>query len=242
MPAPPPDAAPAPGAEVLITRPLPGATATAARVAARGFRPLLAPLLTIAPQPLAEASVPPGLGAIAVSSASALPGLPASLRALPLFAVGDATAAAARAAGFARVSSAGADAAALAALIARATPAGALLLALGAGQGTALEQALRAAGREVHRRDLYAALPVPALPAAAVMALAAGSVAAALFFSAETARVFVRLAGAAGLAGRLDGVTACAIGPAAGMALRALRWRQIRLADHPTQDAMLALL
>lgn len=229
-------------AGVLITRPLPDGEATAARVAARGFRPLLAPMLTIRTHPIGPEALPAGLVAIALTSGNAIPGLPAALHPLPLFAVGDATAAKARAAGFAAVASAAADAAALATLLARAAPLGPLLLAVGEGQGAALEQTLRAQGREVHCRVLYTAEPATSLPAEAVAALRGGSVHAALFFSAETARTFVHLAGAAGLADALDTVTACAIGRSAAVALEALRWRQIRLAAHPTQDAMLALL
>ncbi len=231
-------------ARVLVTRPLPAGAATAAALAARGVAPLLAPMLVIRPLPLApdDPALAAGLAAVAVTSGNAVPGLPAALRALPLFAVGDATAARARAAGFARVASAGADAAALAALLARAAPPGALLLAVGEGRGAALEQALRAQGRTVHRRTLYAAEPAGALPAEAADALRSGTVDAALFFSAETARVFVRLAEAAGVADALGGVTACAIGRPAAVALEALRWREIRLAAHPTQEAMLALL
>ena len=231
------------GPLVLVTRPLPAGMGTAAALAARGFAPLLAPLLVIRPRALeTDGAVPAGLAAIAVTSGNALPGLPAALHPLPLFAVGDATAARARAAGFTDVTSAGADATALAALLDRDAPPGPLLLGVGAGQGAALAQALRARGREVHRRALYAAEPVAALPDAAVAALRAGTVGAALFFSAETARVFVRLAAAADVAGTLGDVTACAIGRPSVVALETLRWRDIRLATHPSQDAMLALL
>jgi uroporphyrinogen-III synthase len=232
----------APIPSVLITRPLPAAAATATKVAARGFHPLLAPMLAIRTQPIDAVALPAGLAAAVVTSGNAIPGLPAVLHPLPLFAVGDATADKARAAGFAAVTSAGADSTALAALLLRLAPPGPLLLALGEGQGAALEQTLRAHGRDVHLRVPYIAVPATELPAETRAALLDGKVSAALFFSAETARTFVRLAEAAGVADRLDHVTACAIGPPSAVALRALRWRQIRLATHPTQDAMLALL
>jgi uroporphyrinogen-III synthase len=63
-----------------------------------------------------------------------------------------------------------------------------------------------------------------------------------LFFSAETARAFVTLVGAAGLASRVADVEALAIGRPACVALEALPWRAIRVAARPTQDEMLALL
>ena len=224
---------------VLITRPLPAAEATAARVLALGRPALVAPLLAIR---VLAADLPEAPAAIAVTSGHALAGLPARLHGVPLFAVGAATAARARAAGFAVVASADGDAAALAALLRRDAPAGELLLAVGEGQGAALEQALTVAGRKVLRRAVYAAEPAADLPAPARAALAAGTIGAALFFSAETARVFVRLARAAGVAENLGSIEACAIGRPAGVALEALRWRRIRLAANPTEDAMLALL
>ncbi len=224
---------------VLITRPLPAAEATAARVRALGRPAVVAPLLAIR---VLAGDLPEAPAAIAVTSGHALAGLPARLHGVPLFAVGAATAARARAAGFAVVASADGDAAALAALLRRDAPAGELLLAVGEGQGAALEQALTAAGRKVLRRAVYAAEPAADLPAAARAALAAGTIGAALFFSAETARVFVRLARAAGLAENLGTIEACAIGRPAAVALETLRWRRIRLAANPTEDAMLALL
>lgn len=233
----------APPRIVLLTRPRADAEATAARLAALGWMPLRAPMLRIRMLP---AEIPEDVAAIALTSGNAIPALPARLHAVPVFAVGDATASRARAAGFARVRSAGADAAALAALIAAEAPPGRLLLAVGEGRGDRLARALAdpASGqaRIVDRRAVYAADPTEALPMDAVDALRAGRVAAALFFSAETARVFVRLAEAAGVAGCCAGLAAFAIGAPAVVALQALPWREIGQASHPTQEAILALL
>ncbi len=229
----------APPRTILVTRPAPEAEATAALLAARGWTPLLAPMLRI--RPLA-ADLPEDIAAIALTSGNAVPALPARLQGVPVFAVGDATAARARAAGFTDIRSAGADAAALADLIVAEAPAGTLLLAVGEGRGERLEQSLAARGRAVIRRAVYAADPATALPPTAADALRAGRVAAALFFSAETVRVFVRLAREAGLAESVSGVSAFAIGGPAVVALQALPWREIRQASHPTQEAMLALL
>src|SRR5436305_9304945 len=94
---------------VLITRPFAGGEATSRLVASMGWRPLLAPVLKVAP--IATQLPPPtGLQAVLVTSANALPGLPAAYHRLPLMAVGDATAARAREAGFAQVHSAAGDA------------------------------------------------------------------------------------------------------------------------------------
>ena len=228
---------------VLITRPEPGASDTAARVAALGYQPVVAPLLRIstlhAPLPASGR-----LQAILITSANAIPALPASHRHLPLFAVGAATAARARDAGFAQVHSADGDAGALAELVVRSChpEAAPLLLAGGRGQGHALAGDLRARGFAVVRRVLYAAAPTAALPEAAREALTAGRLSAALFFSADTARQCVRLVETARLQEAVRQVAALAIGETAAMALQALPWRRIRVAARPNQDAMLALL
>ncbi len=228
---------------VLITRPEPGASETAARVAALGYEPVVAPLLEI--QTLRPPLPPSGhVQAIAVTSGSAISPLPASHRHLPLFAVGEATAARARAARFAHASSADGDAAALAALVARSCDpnAGPVLLACGREQGTALAGDLRARGFTVIRRVVYVAVPVASLPDAAREAFASRALIAALFFSAETARHCTRLLQAARLQQSVRSVDALAIGRPAAVALQALPWRRILVAARPNQDAMLALL
>lgn len=227
----------------MITRPEPGASETAARVAALGFQPIVAPLLAISPLPTPLPSSGQ-VQAILVTSRNAIQALPASHRHLPLFAVGDATAQRARSAGFDRVASADGDAAALADLVARTViaHAGPLLLATGRLQGNPLAADLRRRGFAVVRRVVYAAEPVPALPAAAGAALSAGTVRAAMFFSAETARTCVHLLQGAALHEAVRTVDALAIGRPAAVALEALPWRRVRVAARPGQDAMLALL
>ena len=129
--------------------------------------------------------------------------MPAADLRLPVLAVGEATAAEARAHGFVNVTAAEGDAAALAALAAdRLDPAaGPLLLAVGEGYGAELAAALRRRGFRVLRRVVYAAAPATALPEAARAALAAEAVVAALFFSPRSARCAISLLRAAGLAG-----------------------------------------
>jgi len=228
---------------VLVTRPEPMAAQTAARVAALGLTPVIAPLLDIS---LLAASLPDAsrLQAVLVTSAAAIPGVPASHRALPLLAVGDMTAERAREAGFSRVHSAGADAQALADLAVRQLnpAAGPLLLAAREGLGEPLELDLQDRGFTVIRRAVYAVAPVASLPEPARAALRDGSLRAALFFSADTARAFVRLVQAENLADLVAEIDALAIGEPAAVALRVLPWRGVHVAAHPTQDHMLGLL
>lgn len=231
----PPDA-------VLITRPEPGASETAARVAAMGLVPIVAPLLEIRRLPV---RLPSGrIAAILLTSGNAVDTLPASCRALPVLAVGAATARRAVQAGFANVASADGDAVALAALVRARVNAedGALLLASGRGQGLALAADLRASGYRVARRVAYASVAVARLSEPAMAALRDDQIRTVLLFSAETARHFVRLVRRAGLLDSLPRCEAITIGPQAGMALKDVRWARIRVASKPTQDEMLALL
>ncbi len=229
---------------VLITRPPPGAERTEAMLAARGLRGVIAPFLVITP--LAASPNDPGAGdvqAILVTSANAIPALPSRLFHVPLLAVGDATAACARDAGFASFASADGDAAALAALTAaRCDPAaGPLLLATGRGHGAALAADLRARGFTVAVRTVYASDPVRHFPDLAAATLAEGRLRAALFFSAAAARAFAATLPRA-IRPALAAVDALAIADAAARPIAPLPWRAVRAALHPTQDELLALL
>jgi uroporphyrinogen-III synthase len=227
---------------VLVTRPEPGAAETVARLDTLGFASVLAPFLRIrilSPRLPEPASVQ----AVVVTSANALPAIPITYRNVPLLAVGDATAARARQAGFTGVTSASGDAEALASLIAEVCDPvrGPLLQLAGRGQGGKLAADLRRSGFRVLRRCVYVSTAVARFPEAAAEAIAEGRVRAALFFSAETARAFVRCLPPA-LAPRLADMVALAIGPAAASVLQSLPWRHVRAAARPTQDDLLALL
>jgi uroporphyrinogen-III synthase len=230
-------------AQVLITRSEPGASDTAARVAALGLVPVVVPVLATRPM---ETVLPSSaaIAAVLLTSSSAIPALLPEYHDLPLLAVGDASAARARAAGFRNVLSAGGDANDLAVLAKTQLrpdlrP---ILLAVGQLQGNALADNLRAGGFRVLRRVVYSMVPARALTAPALAALRAGQVRAALFFSAETARHFVQLVQSARLGTAMRSVEAISIGQPAAMALGRLKWRRIRVAARPNQDEMLALL
>ena len=240
---------------IPITRPEPPATETAMRVAAMGFYPMVAPMMTIrtmAPLHLAptpRSGRPHGasrgnLTGILVTSGNALPALGADFHDIPLWAVGHATAVKARQAGFRAVTSADGDATALANLIAdRTRPTQSrFLLVSGRGQGMALAATLRARGYRITRRVAYATEPAQTLPDAAVFALRAGCVTHALFFSAETVHVFHRLVQRDGLGQFLAGCDALAISRRTEVALQGLPWRRISVAAAPDQDSLLALL
>ncbi len=223
---------------VLITRPEASSAGLAARIAALGYRPVIAPMFSVRGR---HVPLPPSVQAILVTSGNALPGLQPTR--LPLFAVGDATAARAAELGFADVRSAGRDAVALAALVAASADpaAGPLLLASGAGQGMSLAADLRARGFRVLRRVCYVALPVQRFPANAAELLTSGDAHAVLFLSAETATAFVRLLPPE-LTHALASIVALAIGQRTADVLEPLGWQQIRRARNPTLDDVLALI
>ncbi|MBI0536745.1 uroporphyrinogen-III synthase [Roseomonas sp. KE2513] len=226
----------------LITRPEPGAAATAARVASLGWRPILAPALVLTPLPMPPA---PAAQAALVASAAAVPALAAACPlGLPLLAVGEGTAEAARAAGFATVFAAGGDAESLAALAAArlALGDGPLLLAAGRGYGDDLAASLTTRGFALIRREAYVAAEAAELPAPARAALVAGSVRAALFLSPRSARATASLLRSAGLSGAATAIRAVALSGRVARALDGLPWGGLDVAARPDQDTLLGLL
>ena len=227
---------------ILVTRPEPGASQTADRIAALGFVPVVAPVLAITAA--AGFDLPDCIAATVITSRNAIAACPRFCHERAVFTVGTATAACATAAGFNHVIEADGDAAALAKLVADSLSPqrGSLFLPAGRGQGLSLAHSLRKSGFRVIRRVAYHAASVPVLPDAAVSDLERGQLTAALFFSTETARHFVRLVLAAGLGEAVNDVEAVSISERPAMPLRRLTWRRINVAAKPNQDAMLSLL
>jgi uroporphyrinogen-III synthase len=234
---------------VLVTRPQPAAAALAARLTALGHAAVIEPLLTIVPEAdacerLAQAFV--GAQAVLFTSVNGVEAFADARgrRDLRVFAVGDATASAARAAGFTEVESAGGDVASLAALVrARASPgAGALVHARGSDVAGDLAGELGAAGFTLRRVALYRAIPAETLSSSVIAAFHRGRIDAALFFSPRTAAAFVRLARAAGIEGASAAAVALALSPAVAAELGTLSWRRLLTAEEPTETAILDML
>jgi uroporphyrinogen-III synthase len=229
--------------QILITRAEPAATETSERVKAIGHLPLVTPIFQTFTGSI-DVSRPDRVAAILFTSRNAIEGVSASLRTRRVFAVGDATAQAAMAAGFDQVKSAAGNAQNLATLIAdELDPAqGTLLLPTAKRQGIHLATLLRKRGFRVVRKIAYKVEKLPELPPLTVQGLRSGQVAVALFFSTESAHHFVRLIRAAGLVDTLRNVEAVAISQRAIMPLSPLPWRRVSVAEAPNQDAMLILL
>lgn len=229
---------------LLLTRPRAQSEAFAAVLAAElpgRFRTLVAPLIEIVP--VAEAPLDlSGLQGLLFTSSNGVEAFAARTadRSLPALCVGDMTAAAARAAGFADAASADGDVAAIAALAAAAyrPGAGAFLHVRGRHAAGDLTGRLAAAGIPARAAELYDQRTVDLAPAAA-SALAAGAVEVVALFSPRSARIFAAQARAAGWP--LGGVAFAALSPAVAAALDGLPGRR-HVAAAPTRAGMLETL
>ena len=230
--------------KLLVTRPREDAATLIEAARARGLEPVLEPLLRIRFHADAAPALA-GVQALLFTSANGVRAFAASSaeRRLPALAVGDATARAAGAAGFAAVASAGGDVESLVRLVvARHAPdAGALLHAAGREVAGDLAGRLADAGFTMRRAVLYSAEAATELTAPTRAALNAGLLDLALFFSPRTAATFARLA-AADFPARGDGPVALCLSQAVAAALAGPSWRGLRVAAAPTQAALLAAL
>lgn len=216
---------------VAITRALPEAERTAERVRALGAEPVVAPLLTIVP--CAYNTNVEGAQALIFTSSNGVRAFPDVRRARDciVLAVSEATAEAARAAGFADVRAGDGDVAALAALAQRTlNPRGKLIHIGGEHVAGDLAGQLQTAGFAVERRVAYSARAAIALPTAF-----SGPLDIVLFHSARAAETFVSL-GAPGAGQLTAGCISAAVADAAGKAT----WRRVIVSPAPREDAFLA--
>lgn len=217
---------------LLILRPEPGASETVARARSMGLEALATPLFSIRPLKWE----PPGaetVDGVMLTSANAVRHAGVAVAAftpLPCYAVGEATAEAARAAGFTRIQTGPSD--------------GAALLGIMAQSG--VTRVLHLCGRDhiplenpsvsILRRFVYAAEPVRPLPADAAAALRGGALVA--LHSPRAAAHFAALVDAAGL--DRGSIALAAISQAAADAAGE-GWRDIAVANAPRDAALLEL-
>ena len=182
---------------VLVTRPAHQAAPLMTALSLGGYTPVAAPVLQMT---ALEAEIPAGpFDAAAFTSANAVAAFAAldARRALTVFAVGEATAAAARRAQFQRIVTGYDGAAALADLIRAQMPSGARLLYPSARDvAFDLPGALAAHGIDAARVIVYRMDPADALPGPALCAIETGCIA--LFHSARSLAAFTALAAASG--------------------------------------------
>src|SRR5882724_2482864 len=237
--------------QALITRPEEDAATLAEALRQRGVGVAIEPLLSIRTLPGVAIDLD-GVQALLFTSSNGVRAFAelSQRRDLPCFTVGDATAAAARSAGFARVESAGGDVRDLARLVSeKLQPAGGLLFhAAASAVAGDLAAAVEGAGFGLRRAVLYEAKPAEQLADETLRRLADGAIDWVLFFSPRTAQTFVKLIEAAPVAERLrlaGGIAkteALCLSPAVADAVQTLAWRSVLSALRPDLPGMLQLV
>src|SRR3954464_15247011 len=237
---------------VLVTRPHPDDETTAKARRAGGVVVLRAPMLRFEPVPFQD-DADANYGAVIVTSANALraitPHLAASrLLKLPLFAVGENTAAAARAAGFGKVIASKGDAGALRDLVLasvrskhlkKASP---LLYLAGADLARDLGGELGEKGFTVVTHTTYRMVPAPSLPRAICDAFVAHKVEAVLHYSRRSARAFLEAARSGGVEISALALPQCCISGAVAAVLRDAGATQVTAAASPDENALFEAL
>ena len=237
---------------VLVTRPHPDDETTAASLRARGFDVLRAPMLRFEPVAVHE-DLNARYSAVIVTSANALRGIEPHLKGhrmveLPLFAVGDHTAAAARRAGFTHVVSANGDAAnlrdlVLASLKAKELKKASTLLYLAGAELTRdLASELEESGFRVVTQTTYRMIAVKSLPRETCDAFAANQVEAVLHYSQRSARAFLDAARAAGVEISALAIPQCCISATVASVVRDAGATQVVVAATPDENALFEAL
>ncbi|MCK1397683.1 uroporphyrinogen-III synthase [Bradyrhizobium sp. 4] len=233
---------------ILVTRPHPDNEATSENLRARGHVALLAPVLKFEPVAFHDESET-SYSAVIVTSANAIRGVAPQLRGLglqelPLFAVGEHTAAAARDAGFAEVVVAGGDAAALrdkvmqSARDKRLKKKSTLLYLAGADLSRDLGGELGAEGFNVVTQTTYRMAPVKLLPRDVCEGFAAHGIEAVLHYSRRSARAFLEAARAEGVEISALAIPQCCLSETVAGVLREAGASQVLVAATPDENAL----
>jgi len=237
---------------ILVTRPHPDNETTAAGLRARGFEVVLAPMLRFEPAAFHD-DADTQYGAVIVTSANALRGIETQLKGnpllkLPLFAVGEHTAGAARDVGFENVISARADAAGLrecvlasvkAKVLKKASP---LLYLAGADLARDLAGEFGERGFTVVTQTTYRMIPTTHLPHEVGEAFAASRIEAVLHYSRRSARAFLESVRAAGVEISALSVPQCCISAAVAAVVRDAGAIQVLVSASPDENALFGLL
>jgi len=237
---------------VLVTRPHPYDEATAAALRDRGFEVLRAPMLRFEPVMFRDHE-DALYGAVIVTSANALRAIASQLAGsrlvkLPLFAVGEHTAAAAREAGFTQVMAARGDASALRDLVLAGVKAkqlkkaSTLLYLAGADLARDLAGELGEKGFTVVTRTTYRMVPASSLPREICDAFVAHQVEAVLHYSRRSARAFLEAARAGGVEISALALPQCCISLAVAAVLRDAGATQVTAAAQADENALFEAL
>lgn len=226
---------------IWVTRALPGAEDTAARLRAMGLPPLVDPLLAVVP--LSPSIDLEGVAALAFTSVNGVEAFArlCTDRDRPVFAVGDRTARAAREAGFGEVASADGDVEALAALIvgSAARIDGAVLHPGALEPAGDMISPLVAAGLTARRVAVYETVERDPDPATLAEL---GTLAVVLLHSPRAARKLARVLEAHPAPSLRALCLSPSVAGALGTAEQDGRLASVAFAPHPTETALLDLL
>jgi uroporphyrinogen-III synthase len=229
---------------VLLTRPLEDSRTLAEMLEAEAIEPLIWPLTRIVPT-ITALKLPLATGGLLFTSANGVRALAAltGRRDLPALCVGQATAEAARKAGFRDCFAAGGDARALAEL-ARRSGIRDFFHPRGRDAAGDLKGWLAETGQRVTEAVLYQAEETGPPPAPVAAALARGAVDLVTVWSRRGAAILARhfATSGAGAGARLDNTGLLAISRAAAEPLEASGFHRIVLAETPDAAAMLAAI
>lgn len=232
-------------ARVLVTRPEPGATETTRRLVSLGFETIKLPLQETRAVPMAPGVELSGIVAVAFPSASAIRHAPGDLLRqwsdLPCFAVGEATADAARAAGFTHVVAAQGDAQSLGGLAIAEAPAGRVAYLCGKVRRPLFEDMLKRAGIPVLVLETYDTLTLELDARAISDRLGKSAVDCVLVYSANAAALLAKIVQAKDLQGRFEATTFICMSERVSEAL-AGGGRKILVAAEPNETALLKML
>jgi uroporphyrinogen-III synthase len=237
---------------VLVTRPMPAAERTAAELIRRGHQPVMLPLMRAQHRLDALRQGPsPDTSALVVTSGEAIRALgelsPDERRpylALPLFAVGQTTASAARDLGFTRVETGDGDGAALARHLLSSPnldPQRPVLYLAGKPRSPEFEQQLADASRLVDIIECYLMVPIQRKDGD-LMDLQASPPDCVLLYSAETARQFARMAESAEVSPALQKIRCLCLSHKIAAALPQEFQARTIWAMEPREDFLLDLI
>jgi uroporphyrinogen-III synthase len=221
---------------ILLTRPVEDSQRTVQKLQALGHHVLVAPLFEIAPL---EHHLSSEADVLLATSANAIRSCKAHLIApyvdKPFFSVGDATATAARQAGFTNVISAGADSKALVQIVGEKLSDGISLLYL-AGRPRRDELIQELNGRyQLETVETYETPASATLPETIAAALGRNEIDAVMHFSPRAAKVFMDLSDVAGLSHAIALIHHICISKAATDP----RMTKAIIASHPTLNGMI---
>lgn len=230
---------------VLVTRPEPGASRTAARLREMGFAPVSLPLSMTMPLVVNPKTLANHADAVAVTSANAIrhasTALLERLHALPCHAVGRRTAEAARRAGFLSVTEGPSDALGLAGQMATTLAGKSVVYLCGRVRFAGFEERLDRAGVHVQPMETYDTMAVDYSSEDVAEALSDQRVEAVLLYSATAAAAAGELTGRPTLNRLFETAEVLALSARIALAYRP-SGDGVRVAGTPREEDLLALL